>query len=102
MEDRPVSHRLGAKLLVESDRRLVPIEHRPFHSATSSPKCPARKKREQLLSHTQSTKVRPHKYVFKIKIGQSSERPITEEIDCKGGWLLANRAYDRFSVRFRT
>ena len=64
-------HRCCAKCAIEFDRRLVPIEHCPFHSATPAITRNLRKLYKQRATITFAALLRLNEQIFEVKPGSA-------------------------------
>src|SRR5262249_44482176 len=95
---RPLIHRDGAKILVELDRRLVPIENGPLESAT----IPFARDSRQFNQHGPAKPLTAHLWndeqIFEVETGPANKsREIVEE-DCKCDRLLVSIAEQNFCI----
>src|SRR3546814_7987647 len=65
--DDPLALHFGTETLIEADRRLVPIEHRPFETATAARDADLRELREQPLADALAALCRLHEQVFEVQ-----------------------------------
>src|SRR6266568_6548051 len=77
----PLVHRLCAKGAIEFDRRLVPIEHRPFHPAAAPITCDLRQLDKQRATVAFAALLRLNEQIFEIKSRPSEPRGKIVEIN---------------------
>ena len=79
--DGPVVHHLGAERLVESDRRRIPVEHRPFEARLALLDAALRQLRHQRLADAAAAECRPHEQILEIDAVPAAERREIEKPD---------------------
>ncbi len=65
----PFAQRLRAELSVESQRRLIPVQNRPFHSSAIARERDTRKLGKKPLANASAAVFRLYEEVFKIETG---------------------------------
>src|SRR5687767_11323946 len=85
--DGPFRHRGRAERLIQPDRRLVPVEHRPLESAVVALDRDPRECREQRTANAATTRGRPHEQILEIEARPCEERRVAleEQRESDGG-----------------
>src|SRR4030095_7226620 len=97
----PIGQHRGTDRLVETDRRRIPIEHRPFEPPATSRAREARKVDEQSPAITPSSKRRAYEQVFQIQPLATEKRREIMEKQGKCNRLRAFPSHDYFGRRIR-
>src|SRR5687768_9382373 len=88
-KNSPLIHRLRAELAIKLNRRVVPIEHRPLHSAAPALLRNLRETFKQRAAIPLSAQIRPDKEIFEIKTRPAEPGGEVEKV---------NREANRFAV----
>src|SRR5499427_3714357 len=88
-EDRPRIHRLGAEFLVEADRRLVPVEHRPLEAAAAALDGESGQMHEQCLAVAAPAELRHDEEILEVQARPGEERRVVVEEEREARRLVA-------------
>src|SRR5438552_8087921 len=100
-ENRPFVHWHGAELLVELDRRFIPIEHRPFESPAVGLARDPRQLDEHGAPKSSAAHFRDDEQVFEIQTRFAEECGEIVEEDSERGRLVLGIAKQDFCSRPR-
>src|SRR5262245_58909624 len=72
--DPPVVQHLRPEAAIEADRRLVPIEHSPFHAAASALDRNRGQMRHEALTHAALSPLGDDEQILQVETGLAEER----------------------------
>jgi hypothetical protein len=89
---------LGSKLLVEPDRRPVPVEDGPLHPPTAPLHRNARDGPQQGPAHASAPLLGKHEEVFQVERGAGEERRVGKEVEGEAHGLAIAPSDERLEV----
>ena len=99
--EHPILTQLRAEPTIKANRRSVPIEHSPLHSAAPFSNCNPRECGKQRLACALAALLTQHEQIFHIERRPGHKSRIGEEIKREANSSLSARANLRFEVRPR-
>src|SRR5262249_40372576 len=94
----PLPAELRAELLVEPDRRRVPVEDRPFQPPAAAPPGDPRQLAQERASGAATPLLRKHEEILQIERRAPQERRVGEEVEREGDGLAPSMADDCLEV----
>lgn len=94
----PPPAQVSAEALVEPNRRHIPSEHGPLHTAASLSHGDVRQRRHQLIARPLPSMARPDEDIFDVQRGARDEGGVCKEVHCHPYRCLTAPANQRAKI----